>query len=432
MSEVGDIVELIPRLRRYARALVADRSQAEDLVQDTLERAWAKQHLFRDGTDLRAWLFTLMHNVHVNRLRATRVSEPLDDARPELQQSATHGDLLTLRDVDRALGRLPPEQREALLLVTLEEMSYAQTARALGVPVGTVMSPLPGAREAARNDARPAGGDATQADQVAMSEQRPVAETDLHALVDGELDAARRAEVEHWLAEHPDDAARVEDFRRINDALRSRFEDVLAEPVPDYRRAVPVFSRVRALAKFASWTVLGIAVGLAAGWGLRGWSGRAAHETPSVALHAAVAHATYSPEVRHPVEVGANEEAHLVAWLSKRLGYRVRAPDLSADGFSLVGGRLLPGDSTLRAGSAGMPAPAAHFMYQCSRGRRITLYLQPEPARHDQTAFRFAREANVSVFYWVDRDLAYALSSVDVGREELLNVASSVYRQLNP
>jgi RNA polymerase sigma factor (sigma-70 family) len=150
MSEVEHIVELIPRLRRYARALVADRSQADDLVQDTLERAWAKQHLFRRGTDLRAWLFTLMHNVHVNRVRATRSSDPLDDSLPELQQSATQGDSLALRDMDRALARLPAEQREALLLVTLEDLSYEETAKALGVPIGTIMSRLSRAREKLR------------------------------------------------------------------------------------------------------------------------------------------------------------------------------------------------------------------------------------------------------------------------------------------
>src|SRR5258706_13365844 len=99
MNELGHIVEFIPRLRRYARAMVADRSQAEDLVQDPLERAWAKQHLFRGGTDLRAWLFTLMHNVHVNRIRSARISDPLDEALPELQQSPTQGDSLALRDL---------------------------------------------------------------------------------------------------------------------------------------------------------------------------------------------------------------------------------------------------------------------------------------------------------------------------------------------
>jgi RNA polymerase sigma factor (sigma-70 family) len=150
MNEAQRMVELIPRLRRYARALVGDRSTADDLVQDTLERAWAKLHLYRRGTDLRAWLFTVMHNVHVNRVRATRLTDPLEDEMPELAQRAPQGDALLVRDLDRAIARLPAEQRAVLLLVTLEEMSYEEVARTLGIPIGTVMSRLSRAREKLR------------------------------------------------------------------------------------------------------------------------------------------------------------------------------------------------------------------------------------------------------------------------------------------
>ena len=150
MNEAERLVELIPRLRRYARALVGDRASADDLVQDTLERAWAKLHLYRRGTDLRAWLFTVMHNVHVNKVRATRVTDTLEDELPELAQRASQGDALLVRDLDRAIARLPTEQRAVLLLVTLEEMSYEDVARALGIPIGTVMSRLSRAREKLR------------------------------------------------------------------------------------------------------------------------------------------------------------------------------------------------------------------------------------------------------------------------------------------
>jgi len=150
MNEAERLVELIPRLRRYARALVGDRASADDLVQDTLERAWAKLHLYRHGTDLRAWLFTVMHNVHVNKVRATRVTDTLDDELPELAQRASQGDALLVRDLDRAIARLPAEQRAVLLLVTLEEMSYEEVAGALGIPIGTVMSRLSRAREKLR------------------------------------------------------------------------------------------------------------------------------------------------------------------------------------------------------------------------------------------------------------------------------------------
>lgn len=150
MSDAGSLVALIPRLRRYARALVGDPASADDLVQDTLERAWTKLHLFRHGTDLRAWLFTVMHNVHVNRLRAARPTETLEEEMPELAQRAAQGDALLVRDLERALAALPVAQREVLLLVALEDLSYEETARVLGIPIGTVMSRLARAREKLR------------------------------------------------------------------------------------------------------------------------------------------------------------------------------------------------------------------------------------------------------------------------------------------
>jgi RNA polymerase sigma-70 factor (ECF subfamily) len=150
MEEAERLVDLIPRLRRYARALVSDRASADDLVQDTLERAWAKLHLYRRGTDLRAWLFTVMHNVHVNRVRATRATDTLDDDMPELAQKAAQGDGLVVRDLDRSIALLPADQRSVLLLVTLEDMSYEEVARTLGIPMGTVMSRLSRAREKLR------------------------------------------------------------------------------------------------------------------------------------------------------------------------------------------------------------------------------------------------------------------------------------------
>src|SRR3982751_1457655 len=150
MNEAERLVDLIPRLRRYARALVGDRASADDLVQDTLERAWAKLHLYRRGTDLRAWLFTVMHNVHVNKLRATRATDMLEDEMPELAQRGAQSDALVVRDLERAIARLPAEQRAVLLLVTLEDMSYDEVARTLEVPIGTVMSRLSRAREKLR------------------------------------------------------------------------------------------------------------------------------------------------------------------------------------------------------------------------------------------------------------------------------------------
>ena len=150
MDEAHRIVELIPRLRRYARALVSDRARADDLVQDTLERAWNKFHLWRPGSDLRAWLFTVMHNVHVNQVRASRDHAVLDDEGPEMAVAAVQGASLEIRDLERALALLSPEQREVLLLIALEDMSYAEVAAMLDIPFGTVMSRLSRAREKLR------------------------------------------------------------------------------------------------------------------------------------------------------------------------------------------------------------------------------------------------------------------------------------------
>ena len=147
-----DVVPHIPRLRRYARALTGERSRADDLVQDTLERALIKLHLWQPGSDLRAWLFTLMHNVFINQLRAqsTRLTAGLDNEVEQLAVRPTQTDGLEVRDLQAALLRLPDEQREVLLLVGLEQMTYEEAAGALGIPVGTVMSRLSRARERLR------------------------------------------------------------------------------------------------------------------------------------------------------------------------------------------------------------------------------------------------------------------------------------------
>ncbi|HEX7044457.1 MAG TPA: sigma-70 family RNA polymerase sigma factor [Burkholderiales bacterium] len=138
------VTEYIPRLRRYARVLTGNSMAADDLVQDTLERAWSRLRLWRPGSDLRAWLFTIMHNVHVNGVRRRRpeqTGEPL-----EIAIGGTQEQRLELRDVTRALAQLPRDYREVLLLVAVEEMPYAQAAAVLDVPLGTVMSRLSRAR----------------------------------------------------------------------------------------------------------------------------------------------------------------------------------------------------------------------------------------------------------------------------------------------
>ena len=149
MNEHERLIEQqIPRLRRYARSLTGERAAADDLVQDTLERAWSKLHLWRHGSDMRAWLFTIMHNVFINQVRGRTPEQAvsLEDGALDLPDRATQTDELEIRDLDAALRRLPDEQREVLLLVALEQSSYEETAKALGIPIGTVMSRLSRAR----------------------------------------------------------------------------------------------------------------------------------------------------------------------------------------------------------------------------------------------------------------------------------------------
>ena len=152
-DKVEAVLREVPRLRRYAIALLTERSRADDLVQDTLERALGRLHLWQDGTDMRRWLFTIMHNLHVNAVRRSirRGTEAaLDDAGDRLVQLPSQTDAIAVRDLGRALQALPTEQVEVLVLVALEGMAYREVAQVLDIPLGTVMSRLSRARQALR------------------------------------------------------------------------------------------------------------------------------------------------------------------------------------------------------------------------------------------------------------------------------------------
>ena len=150
-SNEAQMLACIPSLRRYARALIGERTAADDLVQDTLGRAWARIASWRQGGNMRAWLFGIMHNAHVDQLRKSRLAiEDASDEEFEVPTRATQADGLELRDIEAALYRLPEEQRQVLLLVALEELSYEEVAQALHIPLGTVMSRLSRGREKLR------------------------------------------------------------------------------------------------------------------------------------------------------------------------------------------------------------------------------------------------------------------------------------------
>jgi anti-sigma factor RsiW len=243
-------------------------------------------------------------------------------------------------------------------------------------------------------------------------------EEQLHAWLDNELPPEKRAEVDAHLAEQPEEAARVAAYRRHDASIRTQFDPVLEEPVPAHLSRRRSHARGLRLAAALAWFALG---------GIGGWyvhefnRGDRASTVPVWAHRAAVAHAVYAPEVRHPVEVTADQEAHLVAWLSKRLGTSLKVPHLDSTGYGLVGGRLLPGED----------GAVAQFMYQDTKGQRLTLYVRTNMEHNKESAFRFSQEGNVRVFYWIDRRLGYALSG-EISKEDLLRVATAVHQQLNP
>ncbi len=245
-----------------------------------------------------------------------------------------------------------------------------------------------------------------------------ITETDLHAYADGQLDDARRVQVEAHLANDVAAGERVRAWRGQNEALRSLYNPVLNEVVPQRLLALRASSR-----RWPSYAIAAgaMSLGFALGWMAQSHRTDQFVEAAALPRRAAVAYAVYAPEVRHPVEVGADQQEHLVKWLSKRLGSELKAPVLTQQGFELVGGRLLPGGK----------GPVAQFMYQDARGQRVTLYVSLRDAEPRDTAFRFSQEEKVAVFYWIDGKLGYALSG-EMDRASLLAVATVVYRQLNP
>lgn len=254
----------------------------------------------------------------------------------------------------------------------------------------------------------------------------------LHALVDGRLSGEERDRVAAQLAGDPEATEAVQAWTEQRELLRGLHRDVLQEPPP---AALVAAARAvgHAGARLDRWQRWGgLAASVAAAF-VVGWLARSQWDDTSAVRgrpladfgrQAVVAHVVYSPEVRHPVEVPAAQQEHLVQWLSKRLGRPLKVPDLTAQGYELVGGRLLPGEQGARA----------QFMYQNARAERITLYVgavapgQPGAATNE-TAFRFTNEGGASGFYWVDQGFGYALAG-KLGRGELLPLAESVYRQL--
>jgi len=245
----------------------------------------------------------------------------------------------------------------------------------------------------------------------------PVTEDELHAYVDGELAQDRRAAVEAWLGTHAEDAARVAAWRAQADAIRARYGATAVEPVParfDLDRLARGERRWTRLAAAAA--VLALLAGAAGGWFGRGlWEG--APTARAVTAEAVDAHRLYVVEVRHPVEVPGSDSVHLGQWLSRRVGYTLKAPELDTIGLKLVGGRLLPS----LTGTA-----AAFFMYEGASGERFTIYCRRTPA--PESALRYRAAGTVGSFSWVADDVGFVVSG-PADRARLQKVAEAAYGQ---
>jgi anti-sigma factor RsiW len=255
-----------------------------------------------------------------------------------------------------------------------------------------------------------------------------VEDHELHARLDGRLSSERAAEVDAYLATQPEVRARLERYVEQQGLLRTAFAEETATPIPARLRVGRLLAeqrrrRYQRFARIAAAVVLIVAGGIG-GWAARDVAGlllpsanAVASNARTITADAIAAHKVFSVEVRHPVEVDVAQEAHLVQWLSKRLGQPLVVPDLSAAGFRLMGGRLLPAEN----------GPAAQFMYENGK-ERVTLYLRTGIG--GETAFRYSEENGIGAFYWSDQGFGYALAA-KADRDLLLRLSEIVYQQMS-
>ncbi len=259
-----------------------------------------------------------------------------------------------------------------------------------------------------------------------------VTEADLHAFADGLLPPERHAQLEAWLTENPEDAAAVAAWQAQNEGIKALFQpyaiskdgdpDLIAKGKETSPKNEATQHRFRRLTAVAAALTLFIA-GAAAGHFGPDLFARPELQLTAMEAWPQQAHSAfivYASEVRHPVEVGADQEAHLATWLGKRMNVAgLKVPGLQVLGFQLVGGRLLPINGT----------PGAMFMYQNAAGQRLTV-LVGHNTENTTTSFRFASSGDVETFYWIDGSLGYTVTG-EISREMLQQVADECYKQFS-
>jgi len=269
---------------------------------------------------------------------------------------------------------------------------------------------------------------------------QPLTEDEIHSLVDSQLSPAERATLQVRLEQDDSAKATLAKWHQQRSALRGLYQGIEDEalPAPLLAAAHQAISSQQSINAWWRWggMAAGVILAFSIGWiASSTWHGDGQVGATSPALakaqaeqafarQASFAHVVYAPEVRHPVEVSAADQAHLIQWLSKRLGRPLKVPNLSDQGFELVGGRLLPGDAGARA----------QFMFQNTAGTRITLYLGAvdkvlAAGRAQETGFRFSADGPIPDFYWIDQGFGYALAG-PVPHADLMKLAEAVYRQL--
>ena len=421
MDFLGDIEAALPVARRFARALIGDRAAADEVVLSCLQTALSRRiQRHRDGS-VRACMLRMLVTRHRDMLRGA--SEPraalVAVGGISVPAIAAPAGRFSLDEMQEVLGRLPADQRTALLLVSLESMAVAQSARILSRPRGTVLARLERARAAVgqmtgaseRMTALPRAADRVPEERLAL----------FHA---GDLTRAEAQAMALRLEGDPGAQATLDEWHLQDAAIQALYGSILHEPLPqrfrDVLEAAPRVGRVRRPITLPRIGAMAVAVaclafGLGFGWGARGYLFPADGDTT---LAAARAYATYLSDPSNAVEVSALDRARLDAWIARRFGQALAAPDLSHAGFRLLGGRVLPSAN----------GAAVLYVYEGNRGQHVALYVVHGTGSAGSVP-RYFDTAGAPGFWWLGRGLSYALAG-QMPRDDLRYVSGLAHDQM--